>query len=96
MSPARRMLQRVVAVLATTAGVGLLVGVAAAAAGVSEALRRRLNDPSRNVRLAAAWSLRASLDPASPAGRELRHFLEVSADQPGSTGQARASASFIR
>ncbi len=57
------------------------------AAEVADALRRRLNDPSRNVRLAAAWSLRSTLDPLSPAGRELQVLLAGSADQPG--GQMR-------
>ncbi len=53
--------------------------------GVAPALQARLADPARNVRLAAAWSLRAALDPASPAGRELQHFLDTNAEQP--TGQ---------
>ena len=63
------------------------------APGVSEALRRRLDDPSRNVRLAAAWTLRASLDPASTTGRELQHFLDSNADQPG--GQMRKGDYFL-
>jgi len=46
-----------------------------------------LEDPSRSVRLSAAWALSASLDPASPAGRELQQFLNSNADQPG--GQMR-------
>ncbi len=66
---------------------------ALSAAGVSEALRRRLDDPSRNVRIAAAWTLRASLDPASPVGRELQHFLDSNADQPG--GQMRKGDYFL-
>lgn len=41
-----------------------------------------LDDPSRNVRLAAAWALRATLDSGSDAGRELRHLLDFQADQP--------------
>ena len=60
---------------------------ALSAPGVSEALRKRLDDPSRSVRLAAAWTLRASLAPASKAGLELRRFLDLNADQPG--GQMR-------
>lgn len=63
------------------------------APGVSEALRRRLDDPMRNVRLAAAWPLRATLDPSSQAGRELRHFLDSNADQPG--GQMRKGDYFL-
>ena len=49
---------------------------------IFEALQARLNDPSRNVRVAAAWSLRATLDPHSPAGLELRHYLNLNADEP--------------
>jgi tetratricopeptide (TPR) repeat protein len=56
-----------------------------AAAGDSEtlaALGGRLGDPSRSVRVAAAWSLRTRVDPASPAGRDLQLALDVNADQP--------------
>ena len=60
---------------------------ALSAPGVSQALRRRSADETRSVRLAAAWTLRASLDPLSPAARELQHFLDLNADQPG--GQMR-------
>ena len=63
------------------------------ASGVSEALRQRLNDTARNVRIAAAWTLRASLDPSSQAGRELQHFLDSNADQPG--GQMRKGDYFL-
>jgi tetratricopeptide (TPR) repeat protein len=48
-----------------------------------EAVRARLEDPVRSVRVAAAWALRASLDTNSPAARELDLFLDSSADQPG-------------
>jgi predicted CXXCH cytochrome family protein len=51
--------------------------------GVNEALQRRLEDPVRSVRVAAASVLRATVDPASPAGRDLQHCLDNSADQPG-------------
>ncbi len=61
--------------------------------GVTEALRRRLGDPSLSVRLASAWPLRASLDPDSPAGQELRHFLDSNADQP--SGQMRKGDYFL-
>ena len=50
-----------------------------ALAGTFSAL---LNDPSRNVRINAAWALRATVDTNSPAGRELVHFLDLNADQP--------------
>ena len=63
------------------------------APGVSEALRRRLEDPSRSVRIATAWNLRATLDPTTQAGRELLHFLDASADQPG--GQMRKGEYFL-
>jgi tetratricopeptide (TPR) repeat protein len=46
------------------------------------ALEKRLSDPSRAVRVRAAWDLRDSLDPNSPAGRDLLQSLAVSADQP--------------
>lgn len=49
---------------------------------VAEAIGRRLGDPSRNVRVAAAWALRASLDPGSIAGRDLLHYLDINAGQP--------------
>lgn len=45
-------------------------------------LERGLNDASRSVRVAAAWGLRANVDPASRAGRELQHTLDLGADQP--------------
>jgi tetratricopeptide (TPR) repeat protein len=41
-----------------------------------------LNDPSRIVRNAAAWSLRDSLDLQSAAGKDLLHMLNLNADQP--------------
>lgn len=50
-----------------------------------KALNSRLDDPSRNVRVAAAWAKVATVDPDSKAGAELRHMLALSADQP--TGQ---------
>jgi tetratricopeptide (TPR) repeat protein len=48
----------------------------------AEAIGRCLNDPSRDVRVAAAWALRASLDIRSTAGRELLHYLDINAGQP--------------
>ncbi len=49
---------------------------------VADALQKCLDDEARNVRLAAAWSLRATVDPQSKAGRELTHYLDLNADQP--------------
>lgn len=49
---------------------------------IKDALQLRLNDSSRNVRVAAAWTLRASLDTNSSAGRELQLSLDVNADEP--------------
>jgi predicted CXXCH cytochrome family protein len=51
----------------------------------TEALRDALLDDSRSVRVAAGWALRATLDPASRAGSEVLHSLNLNADQP--TGQ---------
>jgi len=55
-----------------------------------ESIRQRLNDPVRAVRIAAAWALRATLDPASKAGTELLHSLDLNADQP--VGQMQKGA----
>ena len=49
---------------------------------VADALQKRLDDDTRNVRMAAAWTLRNTVDPQSRAGRELTHFLDLNADQP--------------
>jgi Flp pilus assembly protein TadD len=54
---------------------------------VAAALKAMLNDPVRNVRVAAAWVLRATVDMQSHAGRELERSLALDADQP--TGQYR-------
>jgi len=59
--------------------------VSAGRADLLRALQRALEDPSRNVRVAAGWALRHALDPDTVAGREVRHFLDLNADQP--TGQ---------
>ena len=59
-------------------------------ARVGGALRARLVDPVRSVRLAAAWALRATLAPDSPVGRELALSLDINADQP--TGQMQKGA----
>jgi predicted Zn-dependent protease len=54
---------------------------------VADALQPMLNDPVRNVRVAAAWTLRSSLDTKSQAGKELTAMLDFNADQP--VGQYR-------
>jgi hypothetical protein len=51
-------------------------------AEISAALKPLLGDPSRNVRVAAAWALRTSLDTHSRAGIDLTNMLELNADQP--------------
>jgi tetratricopeptide (TPR) repeat protein len=62
-------------------------------APTTAALRARLEDPVRSVRIAAAWALRASLDPQSRAARELDLFLDTNADQPG--GQLEKGEFFV-
>ena len=52
---------------------------------VFAALKPMLNDPLRNVRVAAAWVLRATVDLQSQAGKDLQRMLDLEADQP--TGQ---------
>jgi len=49
---------------------------------VAGKIRALLNDPSRDVRVTAAWVLRSNLDTNSMAGRELFHYLDLNADQP--------------
>jgi tetratricopeptide (TPR) repeat protein len=56
--------------------------VAAPRNDVATALSRKLDDPSRSVRVAAAWALRDRVDLNSRAGRELAHSLDMNADQP--------------
>lgn len=46
-----------------------------------------LNDPIRNVRVAAAWVLRSTVEMRSPAAQELQTALNLGADQP--VGQYR-------
>ena len=52
---------------------------------VSAALKPMLNDPLRNVRVAAAWVARTTVDMQSQAGQDLQRMLDLEADQP--TGQ---------
>jgi len=52
---------------------------------VPAALQPLLNDPARNVRVATAWVLRATVDMREQAGQDLQRMLDLEADQP--TGQ---------
>jgi tetratricopeptide (TPR) repeat protein len=45
-------------------------------------VEKLLDDVARSVRVAAAWSLRDAVDPASAAGSDLQHMLRLNADQP--------------
>jgi tetratricopeptide (TPR) repeat protein len=56
---------------------------------VQPALKPMLSDPLRNVRVAAAWELRATLDMRSQGGLDLQAMLDLEADQP--TGQFEAA-----
>lgn len=56
---------------------------------VLAAINAELNDPVRNVRVAAAWVLRTGLDVRSRAGQDLQRMLDFEADQP--TGQFEAA-----
>ncbi len=58
----------------------------------ADALKLSLTDPVRAVRVGAAWALRANLDLASPAAKELLHCLAANADQPA--GQMQLGAFF--
>jgi tetratricopeptide (TPR) repeat protein len=60
----------------------LETALAADTTGVAEALQTSLKDSIRNVRLAAAWSLRAAPDTNTPAGNELQQYLAFNADEP--------------
>jgi len=62
---------------------------ALAETNVLAALNVVLNDPVRNVRVAAAWVLRATLNMRSQAGQDLQKMLDLEADQP--TGQFEAA-----
>ena len=56
---------------------------------VAGGIEPMLNDPVRNVRVAAAWVMRATVDMQSQAGRDLQRMLDLEADQP--TGQFEAA-----
>src|SRR5581483_390154 len=60
--------------------------------GVPQALSRRLSDPSRAVRVTAAWALRDNLDLSTAAGADLQQCLAVNADQPAGQMQLGAFA----
>lgn len=55
--------------------------------------RKLLADPSRNVRINAAWALRNELDTNSAPGKELLRYLDLNADQPG--GQMQQGAFYF-
>ena len=54
--------------------------------GVADALKSSLGDPSRAVRLAAAWALRDKLEPSEKVTAELEECLALNADQPAGQG----------
>lgn len=60
---------------------------------VTTKIRALLNDPSRDVRVTAAWILRSELDTNSMAGRELLHYLDINSDQPA--GQMKKGEFFF-
>jgi tetratricopeptide (TPR) repeat protein len=62
-----------------------LEGVVQRSPSIQMAIRKLLDDPSRNVRMTAAGILRETIDPQSPVGREFEHFVNLNTDQP--TGQ---------
>ncbi len=63
--------------------------------GAAVALGRVLADTARAVRVQAAWALRLDEFSGGRAGAELRHFLDINADQP--TGQLqKAGIAFAR
>jgi tetratricopeptide (TPR) repeat protein len=57
---------------------------------VVTALRKMLDDPTRSVRVSAAWALRAGLPAGTRAAQELEYCLSLNADQP--TGQLQEGA----
>jgi tetratricopeptide (TPR) repeat protein len=61
---------------------GLEPTVNSGQAAVMTALRARLDDPVRAVRVEAAWALRHSLDTNTTAGRDLLAYLRHNFDQP--------------
>jgi tetratricopeptide (TPR) repeat protein len=51
--------------------------------GFEPQIRKLLNDPSRLVRVDAAWYLRNELNPDSTQWKELMQYMNYTADQPG-------------
>lgn len=77
--------------LVRTAAVQALESVGDAEADAArKILARRLEDPERAVRVAAASALHEPIDPTSRASREVMHALDLAADQP--TGQLQKGA----
>ena len=76
------------ALVRATAASALESTMGAADIQVADALRRRLADPVRAVRLAAAGALGGALDANSRASRELQHYFDDNADEPGGQMQA--------
>jgi tetratricopeptide (TPR) repeat protein len=68
--------------------------LADATAEKTTTLRPLLDDPSRSVRVAAAWVLLEQLDLQSRAGKELVHMLDLHADQP--TGRMQLAQFSLR
>lgn len=60
---------------------------------VAKAIQVKLADPLRNVRIAAAWALRATLDTNSVAGQDLLRMMEFNADQP--SGQMQLGVFYL-
>lgn len=81
------------ALVRTVVARSLEQAVALSVPGTRASLERSLQDPVRSVRLAAASSLPATLDPASAASRELQSYLNHNADQP--SGQLQKAAYFF-
>ncbi|MGE3309166.1 MAG: tetratricopeptide repeat protein [Limisphaerales bacterium] len=59
----------------------------------ASAVRGRLTDGSRGVRVASAWALRGQGHQEGAAGTELAHMLRLNADQP--TGQAQLAVAAL-
>ena len=69
--------------LVRTAAVQALESIAGSQGDAArQVLTRRLEDPERAVRVAAASALRVPADAGSRAGREVAHALDLAADQP--------------
>ena len=77
-----RALDHTNALVRTVAAGALETALAAGAPGVAPALQQRLQDPVRGVRIAAAATLRSTVDPASKAGRDFEAYLQNNADEP--------------